>query len=72
MDCYSWQEIVDYYAANRDDYKEKIGAVYLAGIAAPLEFSSEHKKFFDNSLKDEHPDVRIATIVAMGYMSWTE
>jgi hypothetical protein len=72
LDCYSWQEIVDYYDANKDDYKEKIGAVYLAGIAAPLEFSPEHRKFFDNSLQDEHPDVRIATIVAMGYMGWTK
>ena len=73
LDCYSWQEIIDDYANAADNHYHRISIVYIAGAAAPyLEFSPVHKKFFDNSLKDEHPDVRIATIIAMGYMSWTE
>ena len=73
LDCYSWQEILDDYANAADNHYHRISIVYIAGAAAPyLEFSPEHKKFFDKSLKDEHPDVRIATIIAMGYMSWSE
>ena len=71
LDCYSWQEILNEYAIS-DNHKQKIQTIYIAGTAAPLEFSPEHKKFFDDSLQEEHPDVRIATIIAMGYMSWTE
>ena len=72
LDCYSWQEILDEYATS-ENHKQKIQTIYIAGNAAPyLEYSPEHKKFFDNALQDEHPDVRIATIIAMGYMSWSE
>ena len=71
LDCYSWQEILNEYATSKN-HKQKIQTIYIAGTAAPFEFNPEHKKFFDNSLQDEHPDVRIATIVAMGYMGWSE
>lgn len=71
LDCYSWQEILDEYATS-ENHRQKIQTVYIAGTAAPLRFDPEYKKFFDNSLQDEHPDVRIATIVAMGYMGWSE
>ena len=70
LDCYTWQEILDEYATT-SDLNRRIKLIHIAGITAPyLELDSEYKKFFDDCLQDEDPQIRIAVILMMGYMAW--
>lgn len=72
LDCYAWQEILDEYS-NTSDPERKIKLIHIAGITAPyLELDPEYKKFFDDCLKDEDPQIRMAVILMMGYMAWPE
>lgn len=72
LDCYSWSEITDEYDRAENDL-QKIKAIYKAGVTAPyLKFDPECKKFFDRTLLETNPQIRTATILAMGYMSWPE
>lgn len=52
--------------------KQKVRAIYFAAIAAPQKYDPESFRFFERAFTDPDGEVRMAAIVASGYLGWPE
>lgn len=69
VDVYDWDDVNDLYVVGGPP-SESVQAVHVAGLLAPTDFDDDVFGFFRRAAEDDREDVRLAVVVASGYVGW--